>query len=329
MLEEDAAKAIAATGGGEAVERCFAGRLSLSIQTCILHRSAGRNEIFEIRADQRTFIAKLASAVEREAVVHAAGVCTTPLVVDNDLELIIYEVRPEDRTIQELAASEPFTALACLAQLGAGLGRLHQLPPRHGGPTAELPWPEFRRVPLLEAVDFTGAAHHVAVRIQSSEMLSRCTSNLRTDPNSFIHGDVHLSNVIASPGSMTRLIDWEQSGLGNPMADLGAAIGSCIELWVSSRFDQHMFPGKGAIEGDEVAESDVFQAIALLLSLYRRQNDVDPDVARRATAGWLATRAWTIAMHAPATSPLSDHLLDIAERLSAGEDTSSLSAAFG
>lgn len=55
------------------------------------------------------------------------------------------------------------------------------------------------------------------------------------------HNDLKLNNILlsnnwqdVSPDSMVRLIDWERCNWGDPAFDLGALVGSYLQLWLNS-----------------------------------------------------------------------------------------------
>ena len=62
----------------------------------------------------------------------------------------------------------------------------------------------------------------------------------RRDEDAFVHGDLRWDNclALAAPGLARRtrvlLIDWELAGRGDAAADLGAALGEYLRLWVDS-----------------------------------------------------------------------------------------------
>jgi serine/threonine protein kinase len=59
-------------------------------------------------------------------------------------------------------------------------------------------------------------------------------------PNCLTHNDLKLNNILLdkdwenSSGNIVRLIDWERSNWGDPAFDLGTAIGSYLQTWLSS-----------------------------------------------------------------------------------------------
>jgi aminoglycoside phosphotransferase len=53
-------------------------------------------------------------------------------------------------------------------------------------------------------------------------------------PETLVHGDVRLENVIAGEGSGLRLIDWECAGVGEALWDVALFIASCLGAWLSS-----------------------------------------------------------------------------------------------
>ncbi|MGI5200332.1 phosphotransferase family protein [Spirillospora sp. CA-108201] len=99
---------------------------------------------------------------------------------------------------------------------------------------------------------------------------------------SLVHGDYHLRNVITSPGvgTVTSVLDWELSTLGDPMADLG----TLLAYWPE--------PGETAVAGSPASACPGFPSRAELVEAYAEQAGRDP-----ATVGfWHALGLWKIAI---------------------------------
>lgn len=75
--------------------------------------------------------------------------------------------------------------------------------------------------PLRDTVDeaeqFWG--DHLARFDEANDMVVRAIPDLMAD-HAFVHGDLHLDNVVYANGDDIRLTDWQQCGLGSVAADL-------------------------------------------------------------------------------------------------------------
>ena len=121
-----------------------------------------------------------------------------------------------------------------LFSIGALLGRLHALDMT--GPTAEL-----LRAPGLQAVAELAWASDQLTRLQErvpahlqekyASLITRIQQIRRFDacPQTIIHGDGHLGNVVITPESEYVFIDWEAAGRGAAVTDLGLLLSSSVE----------------------------------------------------------------------------------------------------
>jgi Ser/Thr protein kinase RdoA (MazF antagonist) len=121
-----------------------------------------------------------------------------------------------------------------LFRIGALLGRLHALDTT--GPDAEL-----IRAPGLQAASelawASGQLGQLQARVPAhlQEEYARLTRRMQqirpfdTCPQTIIHGDGHLGNVVITPTSEYVFIDWEAAGRGAAVTDLGQLLSSSVE----------------------------------------------------------------------------------------------------
>jgi aminoglycoside phosphotransferase len=94
-----------------------------------------------------------------------------------------------------------------------------------------LPEPSYERVQ-----DMSPAGLELLGHIQASRELCDRLRRLRDElvEDAFVHGDPRWDNWLKVGRSRSLLIDWELAGRGDAAADLGAALGEFLRLWVSS-----------------------------------------------------------------------------------------------
>jgi hypothetical protein len=121
-----------------------------------------------------------------------------------------------------------------LYSIGALLGRLHALDTT--GPSAEL----IRAPGLQAASELAWASGQLAqlqgrVPVHLQEELAHLTKRIqqirRFDacPQTIIHGDGHLGNVVITPANEYVFIDWEAAGRGAAVTDLGQLLSASVE----------------------------------------------------------------------------------------------------
>jgi Ser/Thr protein kinase RdoA (MazF antagonist) len=121
-----------------------------------------------------------------------------------------------------------------LSSIGALLGRLHALDTT--GPDAEL-----IRAPGLQAASELAWASGQLAQIQGGVpahlqeelvRLNRRMQQIRSFdacPQTIIHGDGHLGNVVITPANDYVFIDWEAAGRGAAVTDLGQLLSASVE----------------------------------------------------------------------------------------------------
>jgi Ser/Thr protein kinase RdoA (MazF antagonist) len=118
--------------------------------------------------------------------------------------------------------------------IGALLSRLHALDAT--GPAGEL-----ITAPGLQAASELAWASHCLAQIQDrvpphlQDEYARLTTRIRQIrrfdecPQTIIHGDAHLGNVVVTPTNAFVLIDWEAAGRGAAVTDLGLLLSSSVD----------------------------------------------------------------------------------------------------
>jgi len=128
--------------------------------------------------------------------------------------------------------------VAASAELGAALGELH----REGRDAAgELGTPGSGPVGVHRPTPgdmsgFSGGALELLIALQRSAPLCAHLNRLCVplEPQTLIHGDVRLENVLVGGSSGLRLVDWEFAGAGEGAWDVALAMGSALGAWLSS-----------------------------------------------------------------------------------------------
>ena len=214
-----------------------------------------RNSVFVVTAsDAPTYVVKQAGPGTADTLAHEAAVlrelARMPLLAGVVPALAHYDEAAVRLVLRSPPDAIPWRQQARLPRLAAGaLGRtlaavhasrpeLESSPPQDDRLWAlTLPEPALERLRHMS----TGELELVS-RIQADPVLCDRLRRLRDQvgDEAFVHGDLRWENclALAAPGSKRRtrvlLIDWELAGPGEPTADLGAALGECLRLWVES-----------------------------------------------------------------------------------------------
>ena len=128
--------------------------------------------------------------------------------------------------------------VAAAAELGAALAGLH----REGwGAGEELGAPGsgpvgMHRPTPRDFSDLSGGAVEVVIALQRSAPLCAHLDRLCVppEPQTLIHGDVRLENVLVGGPTGLRLVDWEFAGVGEGAWDVALAMAGALGLWLSS-----------------------------------------------------------------------------------------------
>jgi Ser/Thr protein kinase RdoA (MazF antagonist) len=117
-----------------------------------------------------------------------------------------------------------------LRLLGAALGKLHQVPLPHNGSVGKSWWYPEHTIPNVLAqlasvegqVPAAWAPLHAAMRttLETAQHWSHL-------PRAVLHGDAWAGNGVQTSADQVVLIDWDPSGLGWAIADLGRLLLEC------------------------------------------------------------------------------------------------------
>lgn len=140
------------------------------------------------------------------------------------------------------------------------------------------------------------ASTHLIRMIQTEPAVGRALDDLRSnwDPAALVHFDVKWDNcLITDPvrNGGVVLIDWELVRGGDPLWDLGSAIGAFLSFWV------HSIPNTGrsqpirrALEAARFPLDRMTRAIGSLWNAYSRQTNTGGDEVLARTVRYAAAR---------------------------------------
>ncbi len=132
--------------------------------------------------------------------------------------------RVEGETIpRRLLRDEPFAAVrkGLVGELGAVLARLHAVP------LDRLPGVEPAGDPLTRLrTDYLGGGPPPPGLALGLRWLA--DNRAEPGPESLVHGDYRLGNLMVSPEGLTAVLDWELVHIGDPLEDLGWL---CAKVW--------------------------------------------------------------------------------------------------
>lgn len=176
-----------------------------------------------------------------------------------------------------IAIREPLNADGA-ADLGAALAQVH-VPAPHGAP-----YNDWRSTPLTERTERLGqrvdmAAADPAWVLDGAGTLAAVAAADPRGDLTWCHLDIHGKNLITSGGRLAGLLDWGDSGAGDPATDLGQA----LALVGSERF---LALASAYVAGDGPGDPHAprVRAEAVVYALMLATQD-DPDFY---AAGWAA-----------------------------------------
>jgi hypothetical protein len=109
-------------------------------------------------------------------------------------------------------------------------------------------------------------------------------------PETLVHGDVRLENVIAGGGSGLRLIDWECAGAGEALWDVAAFIASCLGAWLSSTPQVPGVPPDRLVDESSLPLAGIRPGLTAFWLAYVRRAPLDADVALQRCIALVAVR---------------------------------------
>lgn len=151
------------------------------------------------------------------------------------------------------------------------------------------------------------------------------------DPTVVVHGDIKSDNVLFTERG-PWLIDWELSGFGSPLVDIGAVVGSMIGLWIDGLAIDADSPTDAWLLAGTLPWAVIQDSFDRFLAGYARElaaNDA-PMIrasAVRAAAAWMVGRAWADSSVTTVTS--SQALLRLVVANSLVKDPAHLDRALG
>ncbi len=162
--------------------------------------------------------------------------------------------------------------------LGHAIATLHASTGRSvhdGPPPARAPWlTRLGRLSPSLAAQMPWSAAAVARLVQGAPGVADGLAALRADwtPSCVCHMDLRLENVVVPPdgsGAAPRIVDWEDSAVGDPAWDIGWALGSCLALWVDSMPSAEGVPVEALIACADRSLEEVSGAAGAIWAAYR------------------------------------------------------------
>ena len=190
---------------------------------------------------------------------------------------------------------------ATAAALGTGLASLHE-----EGRVAHDEWPGDARsapVPVHRPTPsdhrhYSAGALDVLIHLQSSKSLCAHLDRLclPSQPETLVHGDVRLENVLAGGPSGVRLVDWEFAGAGEAAWDAALFVASCLGAWLSSMPQIPRVPPERLLGEAAVPLAAVRPGLAAFWSAYERRSSLDPAATLRRCISLAAVRLVQLAV---------------------------------
>ena len=208
---------------------------------------------------------------------------------DNPETLLVFELIAKATSLWsrlETGAGEQLTVNAARS-LGRSLGTFHRIlclsdwkdDTRLARLSRDLPWVlrVHEPVPLLLAS--VSRANLGMVRILQTEEGLGSHLDLLTErwrPESVIHGDIRLDNVLIGPQGMENgdgpvelwIVDWEAVGFGDPAWDVAGALQDFVVYWVFSMPMSHELTPEQMIAQARVPLGELRSALRALWSGY-------------------------------------------------------------
>jgi Ser/Thr protein kinase RdoA (MazF antagonist) len=173
--------------------------------------------------------------------------------------------------------------LSQLEALGETLGRLHHIVVGGRGPSLSPRHPAVA-VPMtldrLDAVADKVPAEWAGMCETFRHTVLAVDSAASSVPEAVVHGDVWARNAVESPEGPATLIDWEMSGLGMAVIDLGNCLMECHLNSAASNLD----PDAWLIAPDEDRIAATARGYASARTLSPAEVALLPDAVRFSTA---------------------------------------------
>ncbi len=165
---------------------------------------------------------------------------------DADHQVIVLELLPAAVNLREYHQHRGATSVLLAKKLGHALATLHA----YKYPISRMPYPSappwvFRlhEPPLTALPHMPDSVAKIIGLIQSHATLPANLSLLSTEweMSSLVHGDIKWDNCVIYPSTapggrfnQLALVDWELAVPGDPLWDVGCAIGSYLQWWLRS-----------------------------------------------------------------------------------------------
>lgn len=279
------------------------------VSSVALHPRSGRNRLTVLTmSDGGKLIVKEGhTPAEARIFETTPAAARPPLAVDGENRRLLFDLAADSRTLEEVTFSSETWAklLHPLAMLLAETHAQHSddLPP------LQHPWPMFQPISWQDFQTLTPAARQLVRQIQQRPLLANAADTLRgLSGNNLVHGDIKADNIVVSEGK-AQLIDWELSGSGHPLVDVGALIGMVLSKWA-----ENVTLGNEPEVG--LTAKQLVALLSPILSGYAEKGEnLTLQDAALAGAGWLVSRAWTGAMHERYLTPVRSIELVLAHRI--------------
>ena len=177
--------------------------------------------------------------------------------------------------------------VALAAELGAALAALHREGRASGGGAGRPgsgPVGVHRPTPR-DMRGFSAGALELLVTLQRSAPLCAHLDRLCVplEPQTVIHGDVRLENVLVGGPSGLRLVDWEFAGAGEGAWDVAFAMASALGAWLSSIPQIPAVPPERLMREAALPLAGIRPGLAALWLAYA---DEAPGGVRRCAGAW-------------------------------------------
>ena len=139
----------------------------------------------------------------------------------------------------------------------------------------------------------SGAEIDLLRLLQRSGALSAHIDRLgrRRGRDTLVHGDLRLENVMVETSRAgdpaVRLVDWEFAGRGEALEDLGAFVGACLDVWISSVPSVPGVPAERLVRRAGRPLEALTPAIEAFLGAYCDAREIDGEAAFQMRCGAL------------------------------------------
>lgn len=173
---------------------------------------------------------------------HGPGGCLAPELVrwDSETSVLITRLLVGYRSLRDEVRSRPpqRVPIGYWRLIGEALARCHEWPGPEGATTTPSVWTTFRPDPAHLATLTLGELAVFQVLRESSLRSAVASLQDAWQPTAFCHGDIRPENVLVierEDERDVRLVDWELSGLSDPLWDLAGALAAVMTLTLGRR----------------------------------------------------------------------------------------------